>query len=58
MEHGTNERSNLQESPRLEASKDLLSLLREGRERGEKEGYVSSQDVRAYFRNKRQGTAQ
>lgn len=44
------------EDEEYEKTKAMLRLmceLNEGRSRGETEGYVSSEDVRAYFRNKR-----
>ena len=44
------------EQEEFEKTKAILHLMRElneGRRSGEKEGYLSAEDVRAYFRSKR-----
>ena len=47
----------IEEDEEFEKTKAMLRLmceLQEGRKSGEEEGYVSSADVRAYFRGKRE----
>ena len=47
----------IEEDEEFEKTKAMLRLmceLQEGRRSGEEEGYVSSADVRAYFRGKRE----
>lgn len=44
------------EDEEFEKTKTMLRLMRElneGRRSGEEEGYLSAEDVRAYFRSKR-----